>query len=63
MLANAAKVFLSLMLIPLAAGAHIDRARVHQHNLVGRREANATTSLERRQSYDNAKFTWYTVGL
>ena len=63
MFTNAAIVLLSLVLVLSVADAHIDRAGVHRrHDLVGR-DTNGSTSLTKRQSYDNAKFTWYPVGL
>ncbi|KAI0713094.1 hypothetical protein C8Q72DRAFT_208967 [Fomitopsis betulina] len=60
MLASAARVFL---LIPFVAGAHIDRARVHRQHVGSEANATSTAALARRQSYDNARFTWYKVGL
>ena len=57
------RALLFTVLVPFVAGAHIDRASVHRrHDLVGK-EANAATTLTKRQSYDNAKLTWYPVGL
>ena len=54
------RALLFTVLVPFVAGAHIDRASVHRRH---GKKAVAATILTKRQSYDNAKLTWYPVGL
>ncbi|KAH9839803.1 plant expansin [Rhodofomes roseus] len=58
--------FAYLLVAPLVLGAHLHRMDVYRrHDAVVTKQANSTSSLEKRQSesYSSARFTYYIDGL
>lgn len=57
-------VALLSILAPLASAAHIKRTDLHRrHDEIAHGSPNTTHTLEKRQSYSNARMTYYADGL
>lgn len=52
------------VLAPIVSAAHIKRTDLHRrHDEIAHNAPNTTHTLEKRQSYTNARMTYYADGL